>query len=419
MSARTCAASSPSRAPPAPRPHWPRAGPHGASHNLLHAQLPNGVEPHDWLKAPAMQPPTSLPRGQRTVAAFLHYPRETPHESYATPTGGGTDATVCMMARAVNQKMPTGVRVPFLAQWDYLDDLDGPRALKLGSVNYSFRTHFWKKLTKLQQKQWRASKVRKLASVMVDEIVERGRTGMDAFVAGDCPLEFWPELLEEAAAIAREETGRPYDVAFPPDLPPLQPRNEGEDAPEVGEFDLQHPSNAAPGRFMSLCNRKRLDAALSWAHRIKLNGATITYFQSLSSKYGDKSEAEIKELRRDGNARYGGYHGPWPSESELTTKQWAAQYPQQWAALNAAVSTAMSLRRRGGKEVVEKAADVAAVGHKEAVGRMEEIKVQQQAIGSATGSATGSANGKKGAEKQRKDAAGTRPPPSHTHTRQP
>ena len=340
---------------PAPRSYWPRATPHGASHKALHASLPNGVIPHDWLEAPTRQPPASLPRGDRTVACFLHYPRATPHESYGTPTGGGTDVTVCMMTKGVNQGIPPGTKAVFLEQWDYFDDLDGPRDLKVGSVPYSFRKHFWSKLTEWQQFQWWASKVRKLASVMVDEIVERGREGMDAIVAGDCPLEFWPELLEDAAAIARKETGRPYEIAFPPNLPPLQPLNEGEDAPEVGEYELQHPSGAAPSRFMSLCHRKRLDAALSWVHRVKLDGATITYFQSLSSKYGDKSEAEIKELRRDASARYGGYHGPWPYESELTTEQWAAQYPEQWAALNAAVSTAKSLQKRGGKELVEKA----------------------------------------------------------------
>lgn len=97
-------------------------------------------------------------------------------------------------------------------------------------------------LSESLKSEWRASKVRKLASVMVDEILERGREGMDCFVAGVCPLEFWPELLAAAAEIARKETGRPYEIAFPPDLPPLQPLNEGEDAPKVGEFEVHHPS---------------------------------------------------------------------------------------------------------------------------------------------------------------------------------
>ena len=141
---------------PAPHPYWPRATPHGASYNALHASLPNGVVPHDWLDVPTMQPPDSLPRGNRTVGGFLHYPRETPHEGYCTPTFGGTDETVCMLTGGVNQGMPTGVKVPFVAQWDYFDDLDGPRPLKVGTVDYSFRKHFWKKLTLVQQKQWRA-----------------------------------------------------------------------------------------------------------------------------------------------------------------------------------------------------------------------------------------------------------------------
>ena len=68
-------------------------------------------------------------------------------------------------------------------------------------------------LSESLKSEWRASKVRKLASVMVDEILERGREGMDCFVAGVCPLEFWPELLAAAAEIARKETGRPYEIA--------------------------------------------------------------------------------------------------------------------------------------------------------------------------------------------------------------
>ena len=103
---------------------------------------------------------------------------------------------------------------------------------------------------------------------------------------------------------------------------------------------------------MSLCHRKRLDAATSWAHRVKLNGAEITYFQSLSSKYGDKSEAEIKELRYDAKAREGGYHGPWPSESELTLEQGGA-VPRAGAARAAGHSRGMAIFQAGGKEKVE------------------------------------------------------------------
>lgn len=78
------------------------------------------------------------------------------------------------------------------------------------------------------------------------------------------------------------------------------------------------------------------------------------------------------------------------------------------------------MRSRGGSKVVKAAADAAAVGHEEAVGRLEEIKTQKQASGSALGSAHGSAhgkvNGKKAAKKIREHAAGT---PPHPHTRAP
>ena len=74
------------------------------------------------------------------------------------------------------------------------------------------------------------------------------------------------------------------------------------------------------------------------------------------------------------------------------------------------------MRARGGSKVVKAAADAAAVGHEEAVGRLEEIKEQQQQAGRRLGSATGKANGQKGAKKMREDAAGT---PPHPHTRTP
>jgi hypothetical protein len=32
--------------------------------------------------------------------------------------------------------------MPWGAQWDYFDDLDGPRDLTVGTVSYSFRKHF-------------------------------------------------------------------------------------------------------------------------------------------------------------------------------------------------------------------------------------------------------------------------------------
>ncbi len=62
--------------------------------------------------------------------------------------------------------------------------------------------------------------MRKLASVMVDEIVLRNSSGMDCIVA--LPLKIWPLLLTTAAKIAVEEAsaelGRivEYDIDFAP-----------------------------------------------------------------------------------------------------------------------------------------------------------------------------------------------------------
>lgn len=123
-------------------------------------------------------------------------------------------------------------------------------------------------LSESLKSEWRASKVRKLASVMVDEILERGREGMDCFVAGVCPLEFWPELLAAAAEIARKETGRPYEIA--PSRPTCRRSSRSTRARTRRRWAssrcITRRCNAAPGRFMSVCHRKRLDAALSWVH---------------------------------------------------------------------------------------------------------------------------------------------------------
>ena len=40
---------------------------------------------------------------------------------------------------------------------------------------------------------------------MVDEIVLRGSSGMDCFIAGKNPLKLWPSLLATAARIAVKE----------------------------------------------------------------------------------------------------------------------------------------------------------------------------------------------------------------------
>ena len=73
--------------------------------------------------------------------------------------------------------------------------------------------------------------MRKLASVMVDEIVLRNSSGMDCIVAGKNPLKIWPLLLTTAAKIAVEEASAELGriVEYDTDFAPLVYVVEGEE----------------------------------------------------------------------------------------------------------------------------------------------------------------------------------------------
>eukprot|EP00900_Chrysochromulina_parva_P012113 jgi/Chrpa1/20902/Chrysochromulina_OHIO_Genome00025694-RA len=230
-----------------------------------HAQL-SGVMPYDWCSASLFSKgPDKVAGRHRTKGLFLHYPRESPHNGYVTPEGHGTDHTMRLLERAMQG--PAGACL--LETIDYLDDLDGPNPLKMGKQKYCFVKHFWRTLNLAQKDQWRVAKVRKLSSVMVDEIVLRGSTGMDCIVAGKNPLKIWPLLLTTAAKIAR----------------------------------------------------LKWDEALSWLQREELKGGKITYFQKLSPKFGNYSKSEIALLQSISWAEKGGYVGPLPTDRELTDRE--------------------------------------------------------------------------------------------------
>ena len=210
-----------------------------------HAQL-SGVMPYDWCSASLFSKgPDKVAGRHRTKGLFLHYPRESPHNGYVTPEGHGTDHTMRLLERAMQG--PAGACL--LETIDYLDDLDGPNPLKMGKQKYCFVKHFWRTLNLAQKDQWRVAKVRKLSSVMVDEIVLRGSTGMDCIVAGKNPLKIWPLLLTTAAKIAVEEAsaelGRivEYDIAFGP----LADAVEGEEDEEDEEDEEEEEEEEEEG----------------------------------------------------------------------------------------------------------------------------------------------------------------------------
>ena len=119
----------------------------------------------------------------------------------------------------------------------------------------------------------------------------------------------------------------------------------GEKAPSVKAHEVQHECGAL--KCMSLYHRARVDAATRWMHRDALGDAPVNYFKSLMPQYGEYLDEERMTLQDDAKARKGGYEGPSPHEAKLTE--------EEQTACTAAISAAMSQRKRGGKELVAKA----------------------------------------------------------------
>ena len=319
----------------APRLHFPRGRPAMNKHATLFASLDGGMPAHT---SPDPTPlPAGMTRGNRSRFMLLHYPspHSEKHGGYATEAGHASDETTRMMARAVSKSLPDGKVLLWQQQFDFWGDLyDGPHALKVGTVAFSWHKHFYKKLSTADKKRWWDSKVHVLASVICDEI-ERGRDGADCFVAGSEPLEWWPKILKDAIAEASRILDKPisYDIRFPStaagDLPPLtregsedtegdvveeeKGEEEEEEAEEVlpcGDHEVYHPSAAL--HSIPYGHRVRLDAAIKWVQGPILTDATVTYFQSLKPKTPYYSKEERRTLQDDTKASEGGYEGPSP-----------------------------------------------------------------------------------------------------------
>jgi hypothetical protein len=82
-----------------------------------------------------------------------------------------------------------------------------------------------------------------------------------------------------------------YDILFPSEktgeLPPVGGKIK------CGNTELQHVCMA--DKFMSLDHRARLDGAIEFVCKDLLAGNLVTYFQSLSSRYGNYLESELRE----------------------------------------------------------------------------------------------------------------------------
>ena len=88
-------------------------------------------------------------------------------------------------------------------------------------------------------------------------------------------------------------------------------------------------------------------AAISRCGVVRFCGGVEAVEKRLKKPLAQLTDAELSTLQDDAMALYGGYKGPSPLDAKLTA-------PQQ-AQRKAAISAGQSLRRRGGKELVEKA----------------------------------------------------------------
>ena len=124
---------------------------------------------------------------------------------------------------------------------------------------------------------------------------------MCVFAFGKLPCKYFPKYLRLAQELAIKEAsgilGRrmKYDILFPSEKTGELPSVGGKI--KCGDTELQHVCMA--NKFMSLDHRARLDGAIAFVCNDLLAGKPVTYFQSLSSKYGNYSESELRELRKD------------------------------------------------------------------------------------------------------------------------
>jgi hypothetical protein len=85
-------------------------------------------------------------------------------------------------------------------------------------------------------------------------------------------------------------------------------------------------------KFMSLDHRARLDGAIEFVCKDLLAGKRVTYFQSLSLRYGNYSESELRELRKDQWAnRSDEYKLKWSEDRKKWWDDQSDEYKQEWS----------------------------------------------------------------------------------------
>ena len=169
---------------------------------------------------------------------------------------------------------------------------------------------------------WLKSKIYMIRMIIVDEIVVRKRIVMRVFAFGKLACEYFPTYLEMARKLAVEDasailgTTVKYDILFPSEKTGELPLVGGKI--KCGNTELQHVCMA--DTFMSLDHRARLDGAIEFVCKGLLAGNRVTYFLSLCSRYGNYSESELRELRKD----------QWANRSDEYKQQRSENEKRRW-----------------------------------------------------------------------------------------
>jgi hypothetical protein len=281
--------------------HYPRA--HGPikSHTDLFFKI-TGVKAYSTTCPPEKMLEGLVEDGYTKVFGGHYAP---PHiegnpYGYASKDGRALDHTTFLTERAFIRSLPIEFqKFATLHQMFhvFLDLYDGPHALTNDKGGqFSWLENFLKVISPANRKAWKYSKVHMIRMIIVDEIVGRKRIGMHVFAFGKLACKYFPTYLEMARKLAVEEasailgTTVKYDILFPSKKAGELPSVGGKI--KCGNTELQHVCMA--DRFISLDHHACLDGAIAFVCKDLLTGKLVTYFQSLSSKYG-----KLRELKTD------------------------------------------------------------------------------------------------------------------------
>ena len=159
---------------------------------------------------PTIQSPRKITRvlgSRRSLWLLMHY---TPLNllgtkyGWSTLSGQPTCDSTYKIQRMIQQKGRSDL--VFVQMFDIFLDLYASVA-GLSADNgddFSFTKHFFELLSSSQQDRWWELRVAEIASMVVDEMVTRGRTGVDAIATGVEANTVFVPLIKQAVAKAKQ-----------------------------------------------------------------------------------------------------------------------------------------------------------------------------------------------------------------------